>query len=871
MKLKLLIGIIIILVGIGIVIQYNAEQEERIDTPLTRPDHVDDRQWHRWLMRGGKIEPEKMVAARKTVKRRVEKYRKSNNQKDAGLRSWVNFGPGDVGGRVRAIALQPTKGGGENIFIGAAGGGIYKSENGGLNWSANNDFAPSMAVTSIVVDPSNSSILYASTGEGVAVSTIGIPGAGIYKSTDGGSTWDQLPSTNNDQFYWVNKLAIDPNDGDHLFAVTTNLNRDGGFISSPFGMNGALYESLDGGGTWTKILEDQGILTDVEFHPTFSERVVVSGRGTLKVYNAANQSWDEKVTSLTGELPEVAGSGRIEVAISPLNAAYVIYALLNRSDFDTGQAHVFRSTDGGLTWEARAFNGGIWPSTTLGNYASTIWVDPLDNVDGVYIGGMDLWRSTNGALTFGRISDWTRYHDGINDNQSIDIQPHADHHIIIPSLNYSQTNRKVYIGNDGGIQTTDDITKASTASASNWDNLANRSLNITQLYAGSISPHTDLFAGGAQDNGVLLSQGGGQWKQPSTGDGSQVIFHPSNSNIVYANINFNQLLKSTNGGVSFSTVDTLGSDEALLVSRMAINKVNTDLIYLAGKSLWVHDASLPDYNATPIKAELQPLGTFDQYITAIAVDDQFRSIWVGYSSGRIEYSENGGATWSGDVSSFDMPNRAITDIDIRPFGSDGLDVLVTIGGYNQSNIWAHTESGGTSSWENISLDFDMQANTITHHPDNTDWIYVGTDVGVFASEDYGSNWSVMPGRGGQADPSLGIEGPAFVEVSDLFWFFSDSEAVYRLCAATFGRGIYRSFAVLPNAFVNRQHLGAEEGSRLFPFRFFTNAMNEAEGKGTDVTFLSAGTHNEVTSDTLLFTERVLINSELTTGFSVIVE
>ena len=860
--MKFRFDILFILVTVLFLIKdVNPSHQNEIEQIVIRPQHVDDRQWHRWLMRGGKIEPAKMVKARKMVKDKIEAKK---FLRDAGMYQWSSVGPRNIGGRIRAIALQPDGSGGENIFIGAAGGGIWKSTNGGSSWSANNDFSPSMAVTSIVVHPMDPNILFASTGEGQAVSTIGIPGAGIFKSTNGGNSWFQLPSTNDEKFYWVNKIAINPENGDHLLAVTTNLNKEGGTFGQPFNGGGQLYESLDGGSSWSLKFSGK-ILTDVEFHPFNSKVRVVSGHGTLKVYNSSNGLYEEKVTNNVNEILNY--GHRIEITIHPLNLTTIIYALLN---IGNGNGIVYQSLDGGNNWDIMGAPALFGDSKNFGNYSNTIQVDPI-NYNTIYLGGVDLWKSTNGGITFDRISHWQDYHNYANAQVYQNCQLHADQHIVIPSLFYSSNNRKMYIGNDGGIQSTDNISTASTDSVplqtSGWNNLIGSpsGLGITQFYAGAVSPNTTKFGGGTQDNGIQSFENGA-WTQPNTGDGHQMIYHPIDSNIVWANVNYNSLYKSTDGGVTFNFTEDLGEEEAMLIAPMAMNLQNPDHIYLGGKSLWRYNDS--NGMNTMLKPAYPPLiigtDTIDRFITEIAIDSMANSIWLGYSHGVVEFSINGGTTWSGDVSSNLASKTAVTDIDIDPNNSSGLNIILTYGGYNKNNIWKMLKQGSGFDYANISLTFDMHVNTITHHPTFANWIYIGTDVGVFASMDYGNNWSLYPSSDNYN------EGPAYLEVTDLFWSSAPGSGVYNLWAATFGRGLFISSGVTNEAFVDINHNGLNQGTRQLPFDSFIEGMIRAGGQGTDLIILGAGVHQEINSSTL-FDRPVLITNELPSGQSAIIE
>jgi len=711
------------------------------------------------------------------------------------------------------------------------------------------DFNPSLAVTSIAIDRTNAAIMYASTGEGFAASTIGLPGAGIFKSTDFGNTWTQLAATNNREFYWVNKVMIDPNDSNHLYAVTADLNKNGiAFMVANGG--GVLYESLDAGATWNLTLVAGDILTDVEVHPDDSNVRLVAGHGTLKVYNSTTGIYDEKISQLNNY------AGRVEVGMSRSDQN-IMYAVANteanNADSTSAILGIYKSTNAGVTW-------------------NTIWVDPL-NSSRIYFGGVDLWRSTDSGVSKTKITDWTLY-SGLNQNNiSEDIQPHGDHHIIIPGPQYGQLgNRTVYIGNDGGVAKSDAIhsTTSNMGPTSNWDDLVDSSLTITQFYAGDVSAINSKVGGGTQDNSFLIRESGSLYNQFTSGDGTSVIFHPTNSNIVYANTNYNRLWKSIDGGDTFTTVAELGKENAPLISKIDINPQDPDLVYMAGYRLWRYD----DNTMTPIPIKL-PLtvspGVPIPSITSIAVDKTARSIWVGYSNGRIEYTTNDGATWSQDVSPSATGSNPVTDIDIKPLGPDGLEIIATFGGYQPHQIYKHQFINNNNIWTDLSLDFDMHVNTVTRHPAQSDWLYVGTDVGIFASIDAGQNWSVYPLHNGNAINYLNNEGPVFTEVTDLKWGFEDFLGDHRLYAFTFGRGIFQSGSILHEAYVDKDYQGTfQRGTEPHPFKVFTTGLDAASNQGTPVIFSGNGTYNEF-SGSKIYSEKVLIKTNLPQGQSAIVE
>jgi hypothetical protein len=240
--------------------------------------------------------------------------------------NWIWLGPGNIGGRVRAIVIHPTET--DRIWAGAVSGGIWYTSNGGASWTPVNDFMTSLAVSTLIMDPTDSAIMYAGTGEGFYNSDA-IRGAGVFKSVDGGVTWGQLPATADANWYWVNRLAISP-DGNTLLAATRT----------------GIWRSPNGGDSWTRMNTDSYV-KDVDFHPTDSNKAVAGSAFCTAYYSTdGGLNWNP-----ASGLPACSADGdwlaRVELAYAPGNGD-IVYASVNNN------------------------NGEIWSSSTGGqNYSLT--------------------------------------------------------------------------------------------------------------------------------------------------------------------------------------------------------------------------------------------------------------------------------------------------------------------------------------------------------------------------------------------------------------------------------------------------------------------------------------------------------------------
>lgn len=674
------------------------------------------------------------------------------------LSAWTPLGPGNIGGRTRAMLINPRNP--EIMFAAGVAGGVWKTTNGGQNWTPLTDLLPSLAVCAMAFDPNNPEVIYAGTGEGY-FNGDATRGAGIFRSFDGGATWRQLEGTRTANFHFVNDIVISPNNYNRIYAATR------------FG----LMRSLDGGVTWTVAVDESrnGGCSDLAIRTDQRTDVVFAACGiptNIKLPASVQASiYRNDNASALGQWEVVytePGMSRTSLAIAPSNQN-VIYAASSTNGATGLPFHslhgVFRSTNGGEagSWEkvnnsqaaklnSVLFSNPIWAFQrecrnandvifAQGWFDNVIAVDPL-NENTVWVGGIDLFRSDDGGANWGMASFWNEA------KTNLSRYVHADQHAIVfhPQFN-GTTNRMMFVGNDGGIFRTDNA-RAQTATGNKapcspqtskvpWSSL-NNGYAVTQFYHGAAFPDGARYLAGAQDNGVVIGSdldGANAWRELMAGDGGYVAVDPNNTGIMYASTTGLSLMKSTDGGASFrqATNNIINSGFGF-IAPLAMDPSDSNRLWIGGQILWRTKNGTESW--TPASRLFN-----GSLITAISVaqsDGNF--VLAGTDQGNIHrttigLNSTGDTVWpfarprSGTVSSvaFDPTNRDIA--------------YATYSTFTGQHVWRSWNGG--ISWEPIDGSLpDIPVNCIVVDPTNPQRLYIGTDIGVFTSPDNGANWAV---------------------------------------------------------------------------------------------------------------------------------
>ena len=644
--------------------------------------------------------------------------------------AWTFLGPTNIPGRITALVRNP--GDPNSVWVGAADGGVWKTTDAGTTWTALTDFAQTLSIGSLAMNPSNPNEVWAGTGEGnFAIDNY--PGGFLYHTTDGGATWTTLTHAMGD----LRGLAVRPDLPSTLFAAAGN----------------GIFRSADSGASWNPVSGiPAGVGTEVIVDPSAPQTTLYAALG--KIYGDPNNGLYKTVnggtsfTKLSGGFP-TANVGRISFALAPSQASTLYAAVQSSITFELLGA--YKSTDGGGTWSplngAPAFcSGQCW-------YDLEVAVDPA-NPDRVYLGGIDIYRSTDGGKNFSQVSIW--YYEQNNPRYV-----HADQHALVAS-----GAGELWAGCDGGAS-------HSTDSGSTWS-FRGRGLNTTQYYNLAMHPtKPDWSLGGTQDNGTHLFSGGDTFAEVYGGDGGYCAISPSDPNTMYEEYVYLEIHKSTDGGANWtlanSGIEVTDPPNVLFIAPFVMDATHPNTLYAGTNKI---------YRTTDGAANWAPMitNTWTGKVSAIAVGPSTGNpVFAGTNRAEVYRCSNpNDASPSFDYAAAGLPNRSVSSFAIAP---DEQTVYVTFSGTGTSHVFKSADQG--RNWTALTAGLpDEPFNTLMIHPADDRVLYAGSDSGVYASFDAGASWAPYgSGLPRVAVDSLQVSAPRGL-----------------LQAATHGRGVWQTQA-----------------------------------------------------------------------------
>ncbi|MDX1477540.1 MAG: hypothetical protein R3301_07510 [Saprospiraceae bacterium] len=652
------------------------------------------------------------------------------------LSTYANsWGVGNGIGRVDRVVFHPSDA--NTIYIGTPAGGLWRTTDGGTTWEPLTDFLPSTGISGIVVSHANPNVLYILTGDGDSNIPGGFvndwayirPSIGVLKSTDGGTTWNQTGTLTNNTFYGF-RLIQDPNDADILFAATST----------------GIFRTTNGGDTWQNVRG--GKHYDIAFKPGDSDRVYATKPGGVRYSVNGGTNWNLATLDST-----INSNGRVELAVTPDDPT-VVYLIAGPRIDSTMFNGIFRSTDSGENYVQMTNAPNILSGASDGigdgdqsQYDLAICASPT-NSDHIFTGGVIIWKSLNGGMTVANVT--TLWED-----PGETWYVHPDVH----DLAFNPLNNHLYAATDGGLY-------VSTNLGFDWTDLS-EGIETTQIYhmTGVASDFNRLLIGN-QDNGVKLrTANNANFMHLNSGDGFDGSFVAGDPSQFYVTVNTG-VDRYWNNGLNRTAISP---GTGTWYNTVVAHIVDPNMVFVGSDTVF----RSPDQGAT-----WDTLGASGTWAIATAPSNGNRLYtagagWFGPSpNGRVYRSDNTGTSWDtislnpGFPSSFNK----VTDLAVRPTNS--FTIWASFGGFSNGTRVVRSTDGG-ANWTDMSGTLPaVPVNCLAVDDDGS--AYAGTDLGVFYRAPSMSDWIPFSNH-------LPV-----VPVTDIVIYNTE------LRVSTFGRGVWKS-------------------------------------------------------------------------------
>ena len=658
------------------------------------------------------------------------------------------IGPALTSGRIVDIAVDPTN---KAVrYVAAASGGVWKTTNAGTTWKPIFDGQPSYSIGCVVLDPKNPLVVWVGTGENNSQRSVSY-GDGVYKSNDGGASWNRVGLENSEH---IGKILVDDADTNRVFVAAQGpLWKDGG--------DRGLYRTLDGGRTWKRVLHvsDKTGITDVVMDPrdhdvlwaaAYQRRrhvwTLIDGGPEATVYKSTDggETW-RKVEK---GLPE-GDRGRIGLAISPVDPD-VLYAWIEATRDKGG---FFRSDNGGESWEKKSSYVSSSPQ-----YYQELVPDPK-RLDRVYAMDTTIHVSEDGGKTWSTGLEKSKHVD----NHALWIDPDDTDHLIN--------------GNDGGVYESWDRGKT-------W--AFSENLPITQFYRVSVDndlPFYNVY-GGTQDNYSLggpsrtINVNGivsADWYVTLGGDGFETVIDPEDPAVVYTQYQHGNLFRYDKKSGEIVDVQPQPGpgepasrwnwDSAIIISPHLHTR-----LYFGAQRLYKSDdrgnswqAVSPDLTRQVDRNKLEVMGrvwsvdsvaknastSFYGNIVSLAESPLVEGLlYVGTDDGLVQVSEDGGKTWRKQEKFPGIPEMTYVS-DLEPSRHDANVVYATFDNHKTGDFAPYVLRSGDRgrTWTSIGGDLPKKGTvyTLALDGEQADLIFAGTEFGLWFTRDGGRKWIELEG------------------------------------------------------------------------------------------------------------------------------
>ncbi len=656
---------------------------------------------------------------------------------------WRSIGPANMGGRIADVEGVP--GDPNVVYVASASGGLWKTTNGGVKWTPIFEREGTISIGDIALAPSNPEVVWVGTGESNVRNSVSF-GDGVYKSTDGGKTWQHMGLKESER---VSAIAIHPQNPDIVYI---------GALGHAFGPNEerGVFMTTDGGKTWSKTLyiDNQHGVADLDIDPT-NPNILYAGMWSFERKPWTHRSGSEKGgvyksidggrtwKKLENGLPKL--MGRIGVRVAPSNTN-VVYAIVESKD-----GTLYRSDDRGETFRNVSKQESI---VSRGFYYTTVRVDPT-NENRVFAVASTLFVSVDGGRTF----------------RSITSRSHIDFHALWID---PKNPKRMWHGQDGGIGVSYD-------GGESWEAVYNMPLGqFYQVHADNRQPFYYVM-GGLQDNGSWTGPSrtrepsgimNDDWRMVSFGDGFYVINHPDNPELY--------LSESQGGDIVWTDFRTREQQSVNPWGRgsgggpaagqkfrwnwnapVVFSPHEKTTVYFGGNVLF----KTPDFGKTweqispdlttndpeklkdaggPVAIENTTAEYHSTIITVAESPVQKGQIWVGTDDGNLQVTTDGGKNWTNLVKNVSglAANSPVSHVEPSRVNANTAYVSFERHMFDDFRpyIFKTTDSGKT--WSSIAGNLPAKAyvQIVREDPKNTNLLYAGTELGLFASYDGGRNW-----------------------------------------------------------------------------------------------------------------------------------